>query len=302
MTAAVTPEKTRVGWIGTGIMGLSMCGHVLDAGYPTTVFNRTRSRAQSLLDKGARWADSPLEVARESDVVFAIVGLPEDVREVALGDRGAINGLGKGGVFVDMTTSEPSLAVEIHREGGEKGIRVLDAPVSGGDVGARAGTLSIMVGGDPEPFEFVLPLFQTMGKSIRLMGKAGSGQHTKASNQIMVAGAMIGMVECLLYAVKAGLNINEVIEVVGSGAAANWALSNYGPRIAKGDMNPGFVIEHFLKDMGIVLKEAEQMNLPLPGLALCRQLYLGARALGYGSMGTQSLFRALEVLAGGKAS
>jgi len=291
------PERTRVGWIGTGIMGRSMCGHVLKAGYPVVVFNRTKSSAEPLLDKGARWADSPADVARQTDVLFSIVGYPQDVRRVYLEENGVISGMEKGRIIVDMTTSEPSLAVEIAIAAETRGLHSLDAPVSGGDIGAREARLSIMVGGEREVLDAVMPLFQIMGKSIRYMGPAGAGQHMKAANQIMVAGTMVGMVECLLYASKAGLNLDQVIEVICGGAAACWSMENYGPRIVKGDMEPGFIIQHYLKDMNVVLKEAESMNLPLPGVSLSKQLYIAARAHGYGERGTQALFRAMEILA-----
>ncbi|MBI4774094.1 MAG: NAD(P)-dependent oxidoreductase [Deltaproteobacteria bacterium] len=292
-----SPERTRVGWIGTGMMGRSMCGHVLKAGYPVVVFNRTKSSAEPLLDRGAGWADSPADVARRTDVLFSIVGYPQDVRQVYLGENGVVSGMEKGRVIVDMTTSEPSLAVEIAVAAETRGLHSLDAPVSGGDVGAREARLSIMVGGERDVFDAVMPLFQTMGKSIRYMGPAGAGQHMKAANQIMVAGTMVGMVESLLYASKAGLNPDQVIEVICGGAAACWSMENYGPRIVKGDMEPGFIIQHFLKDMNVVLKEAESMNLPLPGVSLSKQLYIAAKAHGYGERGTQALFRAMAILA-----
>ena len=293
---SANPENTRVGWIGTGVMGLSMCGHVLDAGYRVTVHNRTRSRAEPLLARGAAWADTPAEVAAASDVVFGIVGYPVDVRSVYLGEHGVLAGAGAGGILVDMTTSEPSLAVEIYQAAGANGVAAVDAPVSGGDVGARNATLSIMVGGDEDVVERVRPLFEVMGKTVVLQGGPGAGQHTKALNQILVASGMIAISEALLYGFRAGLDLRTVLESVAPGAAGSWALSNYGPRMLDGNFEPGFLVEHFVKDMGIALEEAKRMNLALPGLALAQQLYVALKAQGYGRKGTQSLVLALASL------
>ena len=290
------PGTTRVGWIGTGVMGLSMCGHVLDAGYDVTVHNRTRDRAQPLLERGATWADTPGAVAAASDVVCSIVGYPGDVREVLLGDDGALSGAAAGSVLVDLTTSEPSLAVEIAGAAAARGVASVDAPVSGGDVGARNATLSIMVGGDEEAVERVRPLFETFGKTIVRQGGPGAGQHTKMVNQTLIAGAMIGVCEALLYAYRAGLDLETVLSSVEPGAAGSWSLTNYAPRMLRGDFEPGFVVEHFVKDMGIALAEARRMNLSLPGLALVQQLYVALMAQGQGRKGTQSLILALASL------
>jgi 3-hydroxyisobutyrate dehydrogenase len=290
------PGTTRVGWIGTGVMGLSMCGHVLDAGYEVTVHNRTRDRAQPLLERGATWADTPGAVAAASDVVCSIVGYPGDVREVLLGDDGALGGAAAGSVLVDLTTSEPSLAVEIAEVAAAKGVACVDAPVSGGDVGARNATLSIMVGGHEEAVERVRPLLETFGKTIVRQGGPGAGQHTKMVNQTLIAGAMIGVCEALLYAYRAGLDLETVLSSVEPGAAGSWSLTNYAPRMLKGDFEPGFVVEHFVKDMGIALAEARRMNLSLPGLALVQQLYVALMAQGQGRKGTQSLILALASL------
>jgi 3-hydroxyisobutyrate dehydrogenase len=284
---------TRIGWIGTGVMGTSMCGHLIDAGYSATVYSRTRERAQPLFDKGAAWADSPALVARDSDVVFTMVGYPADVREVILGEHGVLAGVADGSVIVDMSTSEPSLAQEISELARTKGVSSLDAPVSGGDVGARNATLSIMLGGDTQGVDAVRPLLQLMGKTIIHQGPAGAGQHTKMVNQTLIATGMIGVCEALLYAYKAGLNLDTVLEAVSGGAAGSWSLNNYAPRMLKGDFAPGFMVEHFLKDMEITLNEARRMDLALPGLALAHELYLALRAQGGGRDGTQSLIRAL---------
>jgi 3-hydroxyisobutyrate dehydrogenase len=284
---------TRIGWIGTGVMGSSMCGHLIDAGHRATIYSRTRERAQPLLDKGADWADTPSGVAAESEVIFTMVGYPADVREVILGDQGVLAGANSGSVIVDMSTSEPSLAVEIAAAAENQEVTGLDAPVSGGDVGARNATLSIMVGGAAETVEAVRPLLAVMGKTIIHQGPAGAGQHTKMVNQTLIASGMIGVCEALLYAHKAGLDPETVLEAVSGGAAGSWSLSNYAPRMLRGDYAPGFMVEHFIKDMEITLNEARRMNLALPGLALAHELYLALRAQGGGRDGTQSLIRAL---------
>jgi 3-hydroxyisobutyrate dehydrogenase len=288
----------RIGWIGTGVMGKSMCRHLMKAGYPAVIYNRTRNKASELLAEGAGWCASPEEVAGESEVVFTIVGFPRDVEEVYLGEHGVLAGLKEGSAAVDMTTSEPSLAQRIHRLAADRGVSVLDAPVSGGDVGAREGTLAIMVGGDRHVFDEIMPLFRLMGKNIAYMGPAGAGQHTKMSNQILIASTMVGVVESLLYAVKAGLSPKEVIAVIGKGAAASWSINNMGPRMIGGDFDPGFYIKHFVKDMGIALEEAKRMNLSLPGLSLAHQFYLSAMAMGLENLGTQGLYKVFERLNG----
>lgn len=291
----------KIGWIGTGVMGNAMCGHLLSNGYEVHVFNRTRARAENLVSAGAVWCDSPSAVARASDVVFTIVGYPEDVCAVILGADGVLAASAQGTTIVDMTTSEPELAVRIAGLAAEKGVHVLDAPVSGGDVGARDGTLSFMVGGEQSVFEDVLPLLKLMGSRFTLMGPAGAGQHTKMCNQTLIAGTMIGVVESLLYCQRAGLDTGRVIDVIGSGAASSWAINNLGRRIAKGDFEPGFFIKHFVKDMGIVLSEARRMNLSLPGLALVNQFYIAAMAAGLENAGTQALYRVLADMNGMKA-
>jgi 3-hydroxyisobutyrate dehydrogenase len=274
-------------------MGSSMCGHLIDAGHRATVYSRTRERAQPLLDKGAAWADTPGGVAAASEVIFTMVGYPADVREVVLGEQGVLTAARSGSVIVDMSTSEPSLAVEIAAAAQARQVASLDAPVSGGDVGARNATLSIMVGGGAETVEAVRPLLAVMGKTIIHQGPAGAGQHTKMVNQTLIASGMVGVCEALLYAYKAGLDPETVLEAVSGGAAGSWSLSNYAPRMLKGDYAPGFMVEHFIKDMEITLNEARRMNLAMPGLALAHQLYLGLRAQGGGRDGTQSLIRAL---------
>jgi 3-hydroxyisobutyrate dehydrogenase len=294
----LNPEKTRLGWIGTGVMGASMCGRLMDAGYAATVFNRTRAKAEPLVKRGARWADSPREVAAAADVVFSIVGFPADVREAILGPEGALAGCRAGSVLVDMTTSQPALAEEIARAAGERAATALDAPVSGGDVGARGGTLSIMVGGDRETFDALEPCWQAMGAKWVWHGPAGAGQHAKLVNQTLIGGNMVGVCEALLYAHRAGLNLESVMESVSSGAAGSWSLSNLAPRMIRGDFAPGFMIEHFLKDLGIILEEARRMNLNLPGVELAQRLYDTAKAEGYGKNGTHALMLALAKING----
>ena len=298
MGSPIAPAATRVGWIGTGVMGSAMCGHVLAAGYRVTTFNRTRSKLDSLLSRGAAEALTPRAVAEVSDVVFTIVGLPADVREVVLGPDGVLAGSRPGMILVDMTTSEPALAVEIAREAGTRGMHAVDAPVSGGDVGAREARLSIMVGGEVDVVERLRPLLEVMGKSIVHQGPAGSGQHTKMVNQIFIATNMIGLCEALLYASRAGLDLETALRSVSGGAAGSWALSNLGPRVVRGDFAPGFLIEHFLKDLGIALAEARRLRLALPGTALAEQLYRAAEAQGQGRSGTQALILALASLSG----
>ena len=286
----------RIAWIGTGVMGLPMCGHLIAGGAHATVFTRTKAKAEELLALGAAWAGSPAEAVRTADVVFTMVGYPADVRDVYFGPEGVLAGARRGAVLVDMTTTEPALAVAIAEAAGKAGATALDAPVSGGDVGARNATLSIMVGGEAEALERVRPLLEALGRTIVHEGPAGSGQHTKLCNQIVIAGTMIGVCESLLYAQRAGLDADRLLQSIRGGAAGCWTLDNLAPRVLKGDFAPGFMIDHFIKDMGLALEEAARMPLALPGLALVRQLYLAAAARGDGRAGTHALFRALEHL------
>ena len=288
--------QVRVGWIGTGVMGASMCGHVLDAGYEVTVHTRTRARADELVGRGATWADSPAAVAQASNIVCAIVGFPEDVREVFLGPDGAVAHAREGATLIDFTTTEPSLAVEIHEAAQARGLGAIDAPVSGGDVGARNGALSIMVGGSAKDIATASPIFECFGKTVVHQGGPGAGQHTKMVNQILIATGMIGVCEALLYGYRAGLDLETVLESVGGGAAGSWSLANYGPRMLADDFEPGFFVEHFIKDMGIALSEARRMRLSLPGLALAHQLYVALEAQGGGRRGIQALLLALSSL------
>jgi 3-hydroxyisobutyrate dehydrogenase len=292
----IAPGTTRLGWIGTGVMGTSMCGHLIAAGYSVTVYSRTKSRAEPLIAKGAIWAASPKAVAENADVVFSIVGFPADVRDVMLGKDGALAGSKAGNILVDMTTSQPALAVEIAAAAKAKGVHSVDAPVSGGDVGAREARLSIMIGGEADAVAALGPLFEVMGKTIVHQGKAGAGQHTKMVNQTLIATAMIGVCEALLYGYKAGLDLKTVMQSIASGAAGSWSLSNLGPRIIDNNFDPGFYVEHFIKDMSIALEEARRMNLALPGLALAHQLYVALAAQGHARDGTHALQLALAKL------
>lgn len=287
------PADVPIGWIGTGVMGASMCGHLMDAGHPATVHTRTRAKAETLLERGAVWADSPRQVAESSDVIFVIVGYPADVREVILGSDGVLAGCAGGEIIVDMTTSEPSLAVEIATAASARDVAAVDAPVSGGDVGARGGTLSIMIGGDAAVVASLEPFWEAMGRTWVHQGPSGAGQHTKMVNQTLIAAGMISVCEGLLYAWRAGLDLERVMESVASGAAGSWSLSNLGTRMIAGNFDPGFFVEHFVKDMGIALAEANRMGLHLPGLRLAEELYDRLMAADRARLGTQSLILAL---------
>jgi 3-hydroxyisobutyrate dehydrogenase len=294
--ATAQPGKTRIGWIGTGVMGRWMCQHAITKGFTATVYNRSKDKLAPLLELGAKAADNPRRVAEQSDIVFAIVGFPKDVRQVFLGADGALAGAKSSCILVDMTTSDPSLAKEIYEAAKAKGVAALDAPVSGGDVGAKNAALSIMIGGDQEAVAAVQPVFEAMGKTIIYQGGPGAGQHTKMVNQILISSNMIAVCEGLLYGHKAGLDLETVFKSVSVGAAGSKALEILGPRMMRRDFEPGFYVEHFIKDMGIALAEAEKLNLCLPGLALAKQLYEAVRAQGYGRKGTQALLLALEKL------
>lgn len=284
-------NKPVIGFIGIGVMGRSMAGHLLNAGYPLHVHNRTQAKAQDLLDKGAQWQDSPGKVAAVSDVIITIVGFPNDVEAVYLGDDGILVNARAGSTVIDMTTSCPDLAQKIAEQAKTKGISSFDAPVSGGDIGAREARLSIMVGGDVEVFEKIKPLFEIMGKNIVLQGPAGSGQHTKMCNQIAIASGMMAISEAMAYARKSGLKPETVLKSIESGAAGSWSLTNLAPRVLKGDFAPGFFVKHFIKDMKIAIGSAENMGLDLPGLQLAKQLYEKLADRGCEDDGTQALFK-----------
>jgi 3-hydroxyisobutyrate dehydrogenase len=297
MTAQpVISTATRIGWIGTGVMGSSMCGHLLTAGHRVTVHSRTRSKAQPLLDHGAQWAESPRAAATESDVLFTMVGFPRDVRTVYFDETGVLAGARAGMILIDMTTTQPSLSREIAAAASANDLSAIDAPVSGGDVGAKNAALSIMIGGDMTSVQAVMPLFELLGKRIVHQGRPGTGQQAKLCNQIVIAGTMVGVCESLLYGYKAGLDLTRMLESIRGGAAACWTLDNLAPKILQRNFDPGFFVEHFIKDMGIALEEATRMGIVLPGLTLVHQLYQTVQTLGHGRSGTHALMLALEDL------
>jgi 3-hydroxyisobutyrate dehydrogenase len=287
-------EKTVIGLVGTGVMGKSMAGHFIRAGYEVHVYNRTKSKAEELIALGARWQDSPGSLARECNVIITMVGFPSDVEEVYMGEQGILNNAKPNSFLIDMTTSSPALAKLIYEAGRERQMHALDAPVSGGDIGAKEARLSIMVGGNCEAFEAVLPLFQIIGTNIVYQGEAGAGQHTKMCNQIAIASNMIGVCEALVYAKKTGLDPLNVLKSIESGAAGSWSLSNLAPRIINGNFAPGFYVKHFIKDMGIALQVAKEMNLDMPGLSLAKSLYEQLAAIGEENSGTQALYKILD--------
>ena len=280
----------NIGFIGLGVMGQSMAGHILAAGFNVRVYNRTKQKADALVDQGAVWCDSVADLAASSDVIITMVGYPADVKEVFIGPDGILENAAAGSLVIDMTTSDPALAEKLWQDGRQNDIGVLDAPVSGGDIGARNASLSIMVGGSPDDFHRALPIFKTMGTNIVYQGKAGNGQHTKMANQIAIASTMISVCESISYAKRAGLDPETVLKSIGKGAAASWSLNNLGPKMIQGDDAPGFFIRHFVKDMGIALSAAESMGMKTPGLDLACSLYKQMEDQGAGLKGTQALF------------
>lgn len=284
-------SKQKIGFIGVGVMGASIVKHLLKDGYEVNVYNRTKSKADEIVSLGAIWQDTPKAVTIESDIVFTIVGYPKDVEEVYYSEDGIFAGATSEKILVDMTTSTPSLAQKIFATGRERKIEVLDAPVSGGDLGAKNGTLTIMVGGTKEAYQIVEPIFNVFSGKVKLQGAAGSGQHTKMANQIMIAGTMVGMSELLVYANAAGLELESVLDTVGGGSAQNWSLTNYAPRILREDFTAGFFVKHFVKDLKIALAEAEKMDIQLPGTSLAKELYEKLENQGHGNDGTQALIK-----------
>jgi 3-hydroxyisobutyrate dehydrogenase len=287
-------SKPIIGFVGTGVMGKSMAGHLLAAGHTVHVHNRTRAKADELVSRGAVWHDGVASLAAASDIVITIVGFPADVEAVYLGPTGVVANARPGSYVVDMTTSSPPLAKRIHEAAKSRGVFALDAPVSGGDKGAREATLSIMVGGDREAFSAVLPVLSTMGKNVVYQGGPGSGQHTKLVNQIVIAGTMMGVCEAIAYARRAGLDPDSVLTSIGSGAAGSWSLTNLAPRIIRGDFEPGFYVKHFIKDMTLALEAARAMDLDLRGLGLACDLYEQTARAGFADKGTQALYKRYE--------
>lgn len=291
MQHPLTKNQTTIGFIGTGVMGKSMASHLLNAGYPLVIYNRTKSKADALIEAGAEWRHTREEVAAVSDVVITMVGYPQDVEDTYLGQEGIIHHARPGSYLIDMTTSKPSLAQKIHEKAASKGIYALDAPVSGGDTGAKKATLSIMVGGDQEAFTAVKPLLDLMGNNVVYQGKAGAGQHTKMCNQIAIASNMLGVCEAIAYAQHADLDLEHVLKSIESGAAGSWSLSHLAPRMMRGDFAPGFYVKHMIKDLGIALEAAEEMRLMTPGLKMAKSLYDQLAAEGDAESGTQALIK-----------
>jgi 3-hydroxyisobutyrate dehydrogenase len=289
-------KNKRIGWIGTGLMGFPMVGHLLKAGYPVNIYNRTKSKADDLIGMGCTWHDTPAAVAKNSDVVVTMIGVPRDVEECYFGAAGIFDGLKSGTILIDMTTTQPSLAIRISEQAAGMGAEFIDAPVSGGQVGAINGNLSIMIGGKKEVVDTVIPFFEAFGKNMVYQGKAGAGQHAKLCNQITIAGTLIGVCEALIYGFKAGLDLNTLLESISKGAAACWSLDVLAPKLVRKDYSPGFSVDNFVKDLRIALEEADAMKLSLPGLALVKQLYVSVQAMGGGNLGNQSLYLALEKL------
>lgn len=281
----------KIGFIGTGIMGAAMAGHLMDAGYELSVYNRTKAKAQALLDRGARWCDTPGACAQGQDVVITIVGYPKDVEEVYLGEQGVVANAKAGACLIDMTTSSPALAERIYKAAAAKGIHALDAPVTGGDTGAKAGTLTILVGGDREDFDALMPVFSAMGKNIQYMGAASAGQKTKLCNQIAIAGALAGACEALAYGKAAGLDVEHVRETIGSGAAGSFQMNNVVKRALEGDFAPGFMLKHFIKDMKLGEEAAEGSALTLPVLTQVREECERLVGEGCQDNGTQALMK-----------
>lgn len=287
----LTPENTVIGFIGTGVMGKSMAGHLMKAGYPVIIYTRTKEKARELVESGAVWVETPKDLAQQANVIFTMVGYPDDVEQIYIGENGILENGKAGNYVIDMTTSAPSLAEKIFNIAQEKGIHAIDAPVSGGDIGAREAKLSIMVGGLEEDFIQVKPLLEKLGTNIVYQGKAGAGQHTKMCNQIAIASNMIGVCEAIIYAEKAGLDPETVLKSISSGAAGSWSLSNLAPRMLAKNFEPGFYIKHFIKDMRIALSEAENMQMEVPGLALAKSLYDQLAEIGEEESGTQALYK-----------
>ncbi|MGG4267092.1 NAD(P)-dependent oxidoreductase [Peribacillus simplex] len=288
---SVTKSNEVIGFIGLGVMGKSMAVNLLKAGFKVIVYTRTKEKASELLSQGAEWASAPKEIAQIANVIITMVGYPSDVEEIYFGENGLIENGKKGTHLIDMTTSTPSLAMRIAEEAKKRGMQSLDAPVSGGDIGARDAKLTIMVGGDRKAFEAVRPIFDIIGSNVVHQGPAGSGQHTKMCNQIAIASNMIGVTEAISYAKKAGLDPDRVLRSISSGSAGSWSLSNLVPRMVKGDFEPGFYIKHFIKDMKIALDEAERMGMDAPGLSLSKSLYEGLAEAGEENSGTQALYK-----------
>lgn len=287
----VSKKETVIGFVGLGVMGSSMARNLINAGYSLVITTRTKEKATDLVEMGAKWENTTKNVAQAANVIITMVGYPTDVEEVYFGEEGIITNCSKNTYIIDMTTSTPTLSKKIYEEAKKIGVHALDAPVSGGDIGAREGKLAIMVGGDKQSFEAVLPIFEVLGTNIVYQGEAGSGQHTKMCNQIAIASNMIGVCEAIVYAEKAGLNPETVLQTIASGAAGSWSLSNLAPRILQENFAPGFYIKHFIKDMKIALEEAEYLGMEVPGLSLAKKMYEQLAEKGEANSGTQALYK-----------
>ncbi|MGO1989637.1 NAD(P)-dependent oxidoreductase [Mammaliicoccus vitulinus] len=286
--------KQTIGFVGTGVMGKSMAEHLIKEGYTVNVFNRTKSKADSLIEQGAEWCDTVKLLSQNSDVIISIVGYPKDVESIYLSEEGILNHAKEGSIVIDMTTSSPALAEKIYKKAKSQNIKSLDAPVSGGDVGAKNAALTIMVGGDEDAYRQVENIFKVIGKNVVYQGKSGNGQHTKLSNQIAIAAGMLGVAEAIIYAEEAGLNIEKVFNSIEHGAAGSWSLSNLGPRMVKNDYAAGFYVKHFIKDMKIAIEESEKMGLYMPGLLKAKEVYDALSEAGFDDNGTQSVIQLLK--------
>lgn len=287
-------SSKTIGFVGTGVMGKSMAGHLIDKGYEVNVYNRTKSKADDLVEKGATWCDTIATLSEKSDIIISIVGYPKDVESIYLSQDGILNHAKENSIVVDMTTSSPALAHDIYEKAKERNIKSLDAPVSGGDVGAKNAALTIMVGGDQEAYNQVEDIFNLLGKNVVYQGKSGNGQHTKLSNQIAIAAGMLGVAEAIIYAEEAGLDIDKVFNSIEHGAAGSWSLSNLGPRMVKEDYAPGFYVKHFIKDMKLAIEESEKMGLYMPGLLKAKEVYDALSKAGYDDNGTQAVIQLLK--------
>ena len=287
-------SSKTIGFVGTGVMGKSMAGHLIDKGYEVNVYNRTKSKADDLVEKGATWCDTIATLSEKSDIIISIVGYPKDVESIYLSQDGILNHAKANSIVIDMTTSSPALAHDIYEKAKERNIKSLDAPVSGGDVGAKNAALTIMVGGDQEAYNQVEDIFNLLGKNVVYQGKSGNGQHTKLSNQIAIAAGMLGVAEAIIYAEEAGLDIDKVFNSIEHGAAGRWSLSNLGPRMVKEDYAPGFYVKHFIKDMKLAIEESEKMGLYMPGLLKAKEVYDALSEAGYDDNGTQAVIQLLK--------
>ncbi|GAB1612515.1 oxidoreductase [Mammaliicoccus lentus] len=287
-------SSKTIGFVGTGVMGKSMAGHLIDKGYEVNVYNRTKSKADDLVEKGATWCDTIATLSEKSDIIISIVGYPKDVESIYLSQDGILNHAKANSIVIDMTTSSPALAHDIYEKAKERNIKSLDAPVSGGDVGAKNAALTIMVGGDQEAYNQVEDIFNLLGKNVVYQGKSGNGQHTKLSNQIAIAAGMLGVAEAIIYAEEAGLDIDKVFNSIEHGAAGSWSLSNLGPRMVKEDYAPGFYVKHFIKDMKLAIEESEKMGLYMPGLLKAKEVYDALSEAGYDDNGTQAVIQLLK--------